>query len=198
MDPEPAFIRAFTNGRASAEALLQSIIEEVQEYWDDSDQETSAAEEQSLPMSKRVFIVHGHNDAYREAVARLVEQLDLDPVILHEQPNKGKTIIEKFINYSDVGFAIVILTADDRGGKIDLTPDSYLYRARQNVILELGFFLGRLGRERVCALYQEGVEIPSDYEGVLFVPLDKAGAWRLLLGRELRAAGFEIDLNKII
>jgi len=198
MNPEPAFARAFANGRESAEALLQSMIDEVQEYWPDSGEETAPPEEQPLAMSNRVFIVHGHHDAFRESVARLITQLDLDPIILHEQPNKGRTIIEKFVEYSDVGFAVVILTADDRGGKSDERPESYAPRARQNVILELGFFLGRLGRERVCALYEDGVEIPSDYEGVLFVPLDKAGAWRLLLGRELRAAGLDVDLNKII
>lgn len=198
MNPEPAFAKAFANGRGSAEVLLQSMIDEVEEYWPESDTDESPAEEVTPPLSNRVFIVHGHNDAFREIVARLIEQLDLDPIILHEQPNKGRTIIEKFVDYSDVGFSVVILTADDLGGKADDAPDSISPRARQNVILELGFFLGRLGRERVCALYEEGVEIPSDYEGVLFVPLDKAGAWRLLLGRELRAAGLEADLNKII
>ncbi|MFA6054750.1 MAG: nucleotide-binding protein [Thermodesulfovibrionales bacterium] len=198
MNPEPAFARAFVNGKASAEALLQSMIDEVQEYWTESGDTIGQEEETNPVLSNKVFIVHGHNEAARESVARLITQIGLDPIILHEQPNKGKTIIEKFVDYSDVGFAVVILTADDRGGKTDDSPDAYKPRARQNVILELGFFLGRIGRERVCALYEEGVEIPSDYDGVVFVPLDKSGGWRLLLGRELRAAGLDIDLNKII
>jgi predicted nucleotide-binding protein len=171
-NPEPAFARAFANGRASAEALLQSMIGEVQEYWPESDNACAPPSEQRIAMSNRVFIVHGHNVAFRESVARFVDQLGLNAVILHEQPNKGRTIIEKFVDYSDVGFAVVILTADDRGGRATDNPETHLTRARQNVILELGFFLGRLGRERVCALYEEGVEIPSDYDGVLFVPLD--------------------------
>jgi hypothetical protein len=199
MNPEPAFARAFANGRGSAEALLQSMIDEVQEYWTETDDgQIAHLDDSTLTTSNRVFIVHGHDDAIRESVARLIEKLDLSPVILHEQPNKGRTIIEKFVDYSDVGFAVVILTADDRGGKAAEPPESYSSRARQNVILELGFFLGRLGRERVCALYENGVEIPTDYDGVVFVPLDKAGAWRLLLGREFRAAGLEIDLNNIV
>lgn len=198
MNPEPAFARAFANGKGSAEALLQSMIDEVQEYWKESGDPLGQHDENNYALSNKVFIVHGHNEAARESVARLITQIGLDPIILHEQPNKGKTIIEKFIDYSDVGFAVVILTADDRGGKTGDSPDEYNPRARQNVILELGFFLGRIGRERVCALYEEGVEIPSDYDGVVFVPLDKSGGWRLLLGRELRAAGLDIDLNKII
>ena len=198
MNPGPAFAEAFVNGRGSDDALLKSMIDEVQEYWSESDDEVNLTVDQPIVMSNRVFIVHGHNDAFRESVARLVEQLDLDPIILHEKPNKGRTIIEKFVDYSDVGFAVVIMTSDDIGGKAKDPSESYSPRARQNVILELGFFLGRLGRDRVCALYEEGVEIPSDYDGVLFVPLDKAGAWRLLLGRELRAAGLNVDLNNII
>ena len=200
MNPEPAFLRAFTNGIASAEAVLQSMIDEVKEYWSKSGNTntTAPASENIIVSSNRVFIVHGHNDTLKESVARFLGQLKLDPIILHEQPNKGRTIIEKFIDYSDVGFAIVLLTADDRGGKASDSPEGYSLRARQNVILELGFFLGRIGRERVCALYEEGVEIPSDYEGVLFIPFDKSGAWRLLLGRELRAAGIDVDLNNII
>jgi predicted nucleotide-binding protein len=195
MNPEPEFARAFVAGRATAEAIIQSVIDEVNEYWPEVDPVNN--ELISPPLSNRVFIVHGHHEGARESVARLMEKLTLDPIILHEQANRGKTIIEKFIDYSDVGFAVVLLTADDCGGKVGSDVDSYRSRARQNVILELGFFLGRIGRERVCALYEEGVEIPSDYDGVLFIPLDKSGGWRLLLGRELRAAGLDVDLNKI-
>ena len=149
-------------------------------------------------LSNEVFVVHGHDLGIKDSVARFLESIDLNPIILHEQPNKGRTIIEKFEDYSDVGFAIVIFTADDCGGKPDDSPENYKKRARQNVVLELGFFLGRLGRERVCTLYEEGVEIPSDYDGVLFVHLDDGGAWRFLLGRELREAGLSVDLNKIL
>jgi predicted nucleotide-binding protein len=144
-----------------------------------------------------VFIVHGHDVTARDALARFVEKLGLRAVILHEQPNKGRTIIEKFTENANVGFAVVLLTPDDRGGPAGDAPTSQRFRARQNVILELGFFLGKLGRHRVCALYRKGVEIPSDYSGVVFIELDDAGAWRLLLARELRSAGFEIDMNRV-
>ena len=145
-----------------------------------------------------VFLVHGHDEAIIHETARLLERFGLDLIILREQPNSGRTIIEKFVDYSDVGFAVVLLTGDDRGGVKSLASGEHKLRARQNVILELGFFLGKLGRSRVCALYEEGVEIPSDYGGVLFLPLDRAGAWRLALARELKAAGLDIDMNKAV
>jgi predicted nucleotide-binding protein len=94
--------------------------------------------------------------------------------------------------------AVVLLTADDRGGLSDTPFEKQKPRARQNVILELGFFLGRLGRDRVCALYEDGIEMPSDYDGVLFIPFDKAGAWQMLLAREIKEAGLPIDLNNAI
>ena len=147
--------------------------------------------------AKKVFVVHGHNDSLKLATARLLEKLDLEPVILHEQPNKGRTIIEKFLDYSDVAFALVLLTPDDKGGLARASSDVFRPRARQNVILELGFFVGRLGRERVVAIYQEGVEIPSDYSGVLFIPFDQSGVWQYHAAKEMKAAGLKIDLNKI-
>ncbi len=143
----------------------------------------------------RVFIVHGRAEGPKETVARFIEKLELKPVILHEQANKGRTVIEKFEDHSDVGFAVVIMTGDDIGG-IKEEPDKQKPRARQNVILELGFFIGALGRKRVCVLYEKGVEIPSDYQGVLFVPMEND--WQLSLAKEIKEAGFSIDLNKAI
>lgn len=142
-----------------------------------------------------VFVVHGHDDEAKESVARFIEKLGLSAIILHEQPASGRTVIEKFERYSDVAFAVVVLTPDDVGATLrkreDLRP-----RARQNVIFELGFFVGKLGRNKVCALFREDVEIPSDYNGVCYIPVDRNGAWRTQLASELRAAGLHIDLNR--
>ncbi len=147
-------------------------------------------------MSNRVFVVHGHDEEAKQSVARCIEKLGFKAVILHEQPNQGRTIIEKFEDYSDVAFAVVLLTPDDVGASKD--PEGELRpRARQNVILELGFFLGELGRGRVCALHKGEVEIPSDYRGVLWVPMDEGGAWRLDLATEMKAAGLDLDLNRL-
>jgi predicted nucleotide-binding protein len=148
--------------------------------------------------SNRVFITHGHNEAVRESVARFVEGLSLKPIILQEQPNRGMTIIEKFSEYADVVFAIVLLTSDDIGGTIGTSLESLSPRAHQNVIFELGYFLGKLGRGHVCALLESGVEIPSNYNAVVYLPLDSAGAWRTALAKELKSAGLDVELNKLV
>jgi len=152
----------------------------------------------SANTSTRVFLVHGHDEAAIHATARFLERLGLDVVILREQPNSGRTIIEKFVDYSDVSYAIVLLTADDRGGAASGSDAHISPRARQNVILELGFFLGKLGRNRVCALHQSGVEIPSDYSGVIFISIDDAGAWRMSVARELKSVGLPVDMNDAV
>ena len=140
----------------------------------------------------KVFLVHGHDKAAIHEIARFLEKARLEVVVLQEQPDAGSTVIEKLCAHADVSFAVVLLTADDVG-RPRQQP-----RARQNAVLELGFFLGRLGRKRVTVLHRPGVEIPSDYSGVHFIPLDEAGAWRLLLARELKTAGLGVDLNTIV
>jgi predicted nucleotide-binding protein len=149
------------------------------------------------PRSRRVFVVHGHDDGLKETVARFLSKLDLQPVILHEQPNRGRTVVEKFEEHSDVAFAVVLFTPDDVGHCVG-KADEIKPRARQNVVLELGFFMSALGRERVCILYKRGVEVPSDYAGVLYEELDVKGAWRFRLAVEIQAAGVEVDLNKAV
>ncbi|HQD34288.1 MAG TPA: nucleotide-binding protein, partial [Bacteroidales bacterium] len=149
---------------------------------------------------KDIFIVHGHNEEMKQSVARCIEKLKLNPIILHEQSSKGKTIIEKFFDYSNVIYAIILLSADDIAYPKDENSNNFKYRARQNVIFELGYFMGKLGRERVLSLYEEidNFEIPSDYNGVLFIPYDKKGNWKLELVKELKAVGISIDANNII
>ncbi|UTH49846.1 nucleotide-binding protein [Loktanella salsilacus] len=144
----------------------------------------------------RVFIVHGHDEAPRETVARFLSTVGLDPVILHEQANKGMTIPEKLAAYANVGFAVVLLTPDDEGRVKDAAEMQF--RARQNVILELGYFVGRLGRDRVFALLKGQIEIPSDYVGVAYTAFDEGGGWRQNLALELEAAGYDIDWNKVM
>lgn len=130
------------------------------------------------------FIVHGHNDSIKFEVARYIEkEIKRKVIILHEEPNKGQTIIEKFENNSTVDFAITIWTADDIGKAKEATD--YQNRARQNVVFETGFFIGALGRQNVVVLVEDGVEIPSDYSGVIFISL--AGNWKHDLRKEIEA-----------
>lgn len=186
-----------SEGKATSLQLLKSAIQWLQEEIGDSvDIETSSPSAKTGPVqSRRIFIVHGHDEGARQTVARFIERIGFDAVILSEQANQGRTIIEKIEANNDVGFAIVLLTPDDVGGK---TADSLKSRARQNVMLELGYFIGHLGRPRVCALAKGNLEIPTDFAGVLWEVLDDAGAWKQALARELAAADYGIDWNKVM
>lgn len=152
---------------------------------------------QKRSVGKRVFIVHGRDEAAKESVARFLERLNLTPLILHEQPSGGDTIIEKLLAHLNVDFALVLLTPDDVGSLISESP-TLKSRARQNVVFELGLFVGALGRKQVCALHKGDVELPSDYQGILYIPMDDAGGWKLLLAREMRHAGLDVDMNKAV
>lgn len=179
---------AWNSGKKEFLNVLTSIKSEIELY-----SETQPDNKQRVKTDK-VFIVHGHNNEMKLAVARTIEQLGLQPIILHEQPNKGRTIIEKFESLSEnVSFAIVLLSSDD-------TMSDGKHRARQNVIFELGYFIAKLGRENVVALYDTSteVEIPSDITGVLYEPYDKPdGAWRFEVVQELKAANYDVDANTL-
>lgn len=143
----------------------------------------------------KVFIVHGHDDAAKQETARFIERLGLQAIILHEQVNQGKTIIEKIEENTNVGFAIVLYTPCDVGkAKADTDLKD---RARQNVIFEHGFLIGKLGRQRVSALVKGNVERPNDISGVVYISMDNSGGWKIPLAREMRSVGYKIDMNKI-
>lgn len=179
--------------------LFQIMIDEMKMASMTGDTDLSSKERKSL--SNKVFIVHGHDDEMKLAVEMTIEKLGLEPIILHEQPNKGRTIIEKFTDYSNVGFAVVLLSPDDVGCLRKKHPDQLKQRARQNVILELGFFLGKLGRERVFPLYRKKkdkeFELPSDYDGVIYTKFSIDGGWKLKFVQELNAIGYNVDANKL-
>ena len=146
----------------------------------------------------KIFIVHGHNEEAKHKIARFITDLDLSATILDEQPSKGQTIIDKFEEHADeAGFAIVLLTADDVGAPKNKTDD-IKPRARQNVILELGYFLHGLGRDRICILYEKGVELPSDIHGIIYVQMDERGAWKIELAQEIASVGITVDMNKLL
>lgn len=160
--------------------------------------EVAQAVEETAPVtpadqSTQVFIVHGHDEAKKHQVARVVRDLTGDePVILHEVADEGRVLIEKFeASAGQTGYAVVILTADDLGRAVDAPTE--IPRGRQNIIFEMGFFFGSIGRRRVSVLLEPGVERPSDVDGLVYTPLDAAGAWKMNLARNMEAAGLEID-----
>lgn len=174
---------------------LRSIAERLPLY---DETATPGGPDRRSAGATQIFIVHGRDDGRKEAVARLLERAtSLDVIILHERPNRGRTIIEKFEAHAgEAAYAVVILTGDDEG-RLKAASDDLSPRGRQNVVWEYGFFCGALGRANVAVLYEEGVELPSDVEGVAYIPLDLAGAWRSLLARELRDAGIDVDSDAL-
>lgn len=172
---------------------LESILERLPLY--SEPHAPGMQQEQRRDLSK-VFVVHGHDGESRLAIARFIEQIGFEAIILHERPNKGRTIITKFREEAaDVGFAVVLMTPDDLGKPNN--DSEAKFRARQNVVFELGFFIGALGPERVAALIKGDIERPSDFDGVVYISLDNGG-WKTELGRELEAAGYGIDWNKVM
>jgi len=184
--------------------LVNSMIVEISELWEDdpqipitSEKKPSVEAAQVGTLEPQVFIVHGHDHGTLQSVARFLERLDLTAIILHERPSEGATIIEKLETHGQASFAVILLTPDDVGA-VATEPDKLKPRARQNVVLELGYFLGRLGRRRVAALVSKGVELPSDYSGVVYIQLDDQVAWQFHLAKELRAAGLPIKADALL
>jgi predicted nucleotide-binding protein len=148
----------------------------------------------------KVFLVHGRDDGAKETVARFLEQIDLEVVILHEQPNKGRTLMEKFMEEAKDGtaYAVVLMTPDDVGRAVTDPPAKDEHRARQNVVFEFGFFVAHLGSERVCAVLGEGVTKPSDIDGLAYVGYAASSRqWRMDLAKELRSAGVQFNHAKV-
>ena len=182
--------------------LLESMIYEVENTWPDdehtADLEVEDVRQEPAPSSRsirhtdssKVFLVHGHDREVRETVARFLENMGLKVVILDEEPGRSRTIIQKFEDHTSVDYAVVLMTPDDvvecrEGGEV-------VHRARQNVVFELGYFVGALKRHRVCVITKGDLEIPSDYRGVEYISWDEAGGWRIKLLRELKAAKLDI------
>jgi predicted nucleotide-binding protein len=148
----------------------------------------------ALAFKPRIFIAHGHDLPARDKVVKLLERGGVQAIVLQEEPGASQAVLEKFEEYSDVHFAIALMTPDDLGAE-NREPLKLQPRARQNVIFELGYFLGKLGRRRVVALRREGgpeIEPPSNYGAVLSIAMDSGGGWQLALAKELRKVGIEI------
>lgn len=189
--PSSQFEASYQEGLSRAKLLLQDFLTEI------PDPPADQSPKSKSTMGSDVFIVHGHDNETKQETARFIEKLNLNAVILHERPNKGRTVIEKLVGESEsAGYAIILLTPDDIGF-IKGNEKGAEGRARQNVVLELGYFLGKLGRERVCVLLKGSTSIPSDFSGVLYIQMDNAGKWKYDLANEMKEVGFKIDLNNI-
>jgi predicted nucleotide-binding protein len=155
------------------------------------------AENMEQSNSRKVLIIHGQDEEKKATVAGFLTKLGLEPVIPHEESSLGINLMEKIEKSPHVAFAIILLTADDYGypkGR----PEESKPRPKQGVIFELGFLIGRIGQNLVCALSEEGLDLPPDYKGNVFIPYDPGGLWKLLVARAMKMANVDLDMNKAI
>jgi predicted nucleotide-binding protein len=198
MPPTPLsdYINAVAHNRERSLVQLREAVRTLQE--DMAEIEGDASPNLPLtkqPPSRKVFLVHGRDNDAKNEVARFLSKIGLEEIILHERPNSGRHLLTKFQEESEgASFAVVLITPDDEGG---LSGEPPRKRARQNVVFELGFFIGKLGVARVAPLVKGDVEKPSDFDGVGYSALDPAGAWKGLLARELKAAKVPFEADKV-
>jgi predicted nucleotide-binding protein len=194
--PETREIPDFTSVLGPAAYEMSRVLTEVTDTFVTGPPGGTASE--NVP-GNAVFVVHGSNVARREEVARFlltVMSHETPVVVLHEQTNRGRTLLEKFeTTAAQAQYAVVLLTGDDEARMRG--SEAWEMRARQNVVFELGFLFGKLGRERVAVLYESGVERPSDIDGLVYIPFDEAGGWKLQIAREMRGVGLDVDLNRL-
>jgi predicted nucleotide-binding protein len=169
------------------------VFDKARQFLFTNSAENITAKESDLT---KVFIVHGRDEHAKTETARFIEKLGFEAIVLHEQVSSGMTIIEKIEAHSNVGFAIILYTPCDIGSLVG--EENQMPRARQNVVFEHGYFIGKLGRNRVCALVKGEIQKPTDVTGVVYIPFDTFGAWRSSVAKELRNAGYCVDMNRII
>ena len=186
--------RFFSSAVMNAAALIDAAIYQL-ELQNEPDEGLSPEQETRGP----IFVVHGRDDSHKYELMRLLDRAaDPPAIILHEKASGGTMILEKFErNAQAASFAVVLLTGDDEGRLRGDATQPLRPRARQNVIFELGVFMTLLGRARVAVLKDADVEGPSDIDGLVYIDLDAAGAWRHALLKELRAAGITVDFARI-
>jgi predicted nucleotide-binding protein len=192
--PQSEFVKWFNSGLDEAKLFLESRASDLSEMVEQTNPRATSSPTVRSD-SRKIFVVHGHDHGKKEMVARFLGRLDLEPIILHEQADRGNTVIEKFeAHAADARCAVVILTADDVAHSKE-NPEQKDPRARQNVILEFGYFVGKLGRKHTFALVEKDVALPSDIRGLVYIPLDD-GDWRHRLVKEFKAAGLDVDANR--
>jgi predicted nucleotide-binding protein len=206
MKGSPWYVFSSIKSEVNADALkydgfLEALEETVRTHPNDilaSLTGTKPGETAGKP-DKRVYLVHGHDGPLKQAVVRTLEQLGLTPVVLREQPGQSGTIIEEVTEYSDVSCVIVMLSPDELGFSRKDGPEAAKPRDRQGVIFELGYLVGKLGSQAVIALppREPAFELPTDYSGVVFIPLDADDGWRYSLVKALQAIGLNVDANQL-
>ncbi len=187
-------IRKFISKLNKKIHALENLVQKIELLKASESDEIIQNKNENFNMSQ-VFIVHGHDDTTKNEVARFIENLGFTPIILHEQASSGRTIIEKIEEYSNVGFGIVLYTPCDVGSKKG-NESNLQNRARQNVVFEHGYLIGKIGRENVCALVKGDIETPNDISGVVYISLESE--WKFSLAKEMKNSGYKVDMNLAI
>lgn len=193
-----SYVQRANNPNAYENMMAQlKVVSLDDDFWENFNARIyDGKEKNAMGGNNKVFIVHGHDEMAKQSVARFLEKCDFEAVILHEQADGGRTIIEKIECYTDVVFAIILYTPCDIGRAKEEKKGKA--RARQNVVFEHGYLIGKLGRDRVCALVKEGVETPGDISGVVYKTMDSAGAWKTGILKEMKNAGIAVDASKLL
>jgi len=172
------------------------VIDEKEDSIEDLDTNDSTtiniteSEAPAIELKDKIFIVHGHDNKMRDCVNNCIQALGFETIILGEQVNQGRTIIEKLEDYAeDIKFAVILYSLDDemKDGKM---------RARQNVVFEHGLFIGKLKRRKVVAICKDGIELFSDLSGIVYIKYEDD--WKIELAREMKEAGLSVDLNMLL
>ena len=195
---------------STADVVTRRFIKSPPRKGSVTPQPISQSPKRKVPsQSNDVFIVHGNDHTPMRELKTMLYDLGLNPIVLHEQPSGSKTVVEKLEHYSDVGYAFVILTPDDIGSSVSelkqaldahypiekIFADALKKRARQNVVLEFGYFINKLGRSRVCCLYKGDVELPSDMQGIVYIPFrNSVEEIRVRIMKELKQAGYDVRI----
>lgn len=176
--------------------ITKDVIKSVKTALTATDEAKASSVKPTKNDSREVFVVHGHDNGARESVEAFLRSLELVPIVLFEQENKGQTIIEKIEAHSNVSYALVLYTPCDLGRANE--DDNLKYRARQNVVFEHGYLMACLGRDRITALVKGDVETPGDLGGMVYIAMDPNNAWKYKVAKELSSAGIDVDFSKIV
>jgi predicted nucleotide-binding protein len=187
----------YDTGKLQIQGKNQDLIREMLGPWLKS---TETILKKAKAASRKVFVVYGHDDKARTELEAMLRRWDLEPLILDQLPTAGQTIIEKLESVrQEANFAVILATPDDEGHRAG-HPDEMAFRARQNVVLELGMMLALLGRPRVAILLksQTNMERPSDIQGLIYIPFkESVKEAALTLAKEFDSQGIRIDLGRV-
>ena len=192
-----AIVNVFDNGNFNVQGKNRSEVEAALGM-----ARASVAEQvHKHSVQRKVFVVYGHDQTSRTQLEAMLRRWGLEPLILDQLPTEGQTVIEKLeAAIAEASFSVVLATPDDEGHRAN-RPDEKAYRARQNVVLELGMLLARLGRQNVAILLktQENMERPSDIQGLIYIPFkdDIEKEAGITLAKTMAARGYQIDIKKL-